>query len=310
MALIFNFPNEILFEIASFLKYHDLQRFKLTCSHANNVGQMLLNSKETLVSAFYLFCKSQDFKWIDANDKKLLQSLNNYNYRGRKCKYRIIFFHHCANSYPFIILTRKHFLDEFQEFHTHHCQISYCSCEKILTIRYTRNSFFTPKKLTLNFRTNEKDIIDLNESTQLCGQEALLMPFNCYQQNNHHVYYLGKPNQYLYLYVLDGKQSALLMISDSTLRIINSAIKSDGCIVITIATNYYFLSLIIDFHTKMVNVCGIYQMVVDISEVRSSDCDLCVIHGLVYQYDKFRPLVILKKSETPEHFTFSFVDIN
>lgn len=307
MFPILNFPNEILFEIASFLEFHDLLRFQLTCSQVNDVGQLLLNSKETLVSAFYLFCKSAHFQLIDSRDTILLQRINN-RCKRKKYKHKIIFFHHNTKSNPFIITTRKQFLDEFGELNTHHCQLSYSSIAKILTIRYTRDSYFTPKRLIYDLTTGQQEILVLNESVQLCGQEALFMPFHCLQLNNQHFYYMGRRDQYRYLFVLDGKKSGLSLKSISTIRIIRST-GNDAPANITLITDYYFLSLMIDFSTKMVNMCGMYQLVVDITEVRDSDIDLYVVSGLVYQYHKFRPLLVSVVDQVPQDFNYCFVDL-
>jgi hypothetical protein len=121
--IILDFPSEIIYEIISFLSFHDIVRFRTTCSLINQIGVRFLNSKTNLISAFWSYCQFQKLQWIESQ------------YIERFILSKIWVFHHSEHSTPFVVADSP--LNDKLRFNSVNLQLYFCHETKILTIEST-----------------------------------------------------------------------------------------------------------------------------------------------------------------------------
>ena len=236
--IISDFPPEIIYEITSFLSFHDLINFRITCSLVNQIGVGFLNSKTTLVSAFWSYCQFQKLRWIQPETIEMFK-LN-----------KIWFFHHSENSPPFVV-AESPLIDKLR-FNCLNLQLYFSSENKILTIESTPfiGSFSMIEKYNLiEMQTN---LINQSDLIVLQNKKHIRIGFNCFKPIDQHCYYKVGNCPSEYIYVFDKHDLELTITTEIGCMDVNKTImiSNDLVKIVFLFNDSYLLNVFINFASK------------------------------------------------------------
>lgn len=283
-------PNEILYEIISFLSFHDLINFRITCSLINQIGLRFLNSKTTLVSAFWIFCQFMEFQWI-----KLDQMHDRSGFK---------IFYHSENSLPLVAISNTETSPKLKQLRFNRSQLHFCSETKKLKIDFKLSNLFVMKSLSFDLISKDVKILDVVQNKTINNTKVLTVPYNCFQLPTHHFYYKNEFG-YNYYYDVDGSPSTLMFSVPNMCRIVKATNLTSHSIHVCFALCNLFVLVLIDFEKKSLKFENIYR--VSVQSVTDFDSDICLFGDKMIQWDAILPLR-LERLQPYNILDYSFVD--
>ena len=283
-------PNEIIYEISSFMSFHDLINFRITCSLVNQIGLRVLNSKTTLVSAFWIFCQFMEFQWI-----KLDQMHDKSDFK---------IFYHSEDSLPFVAISNTKTSPKLKQLRFNRSQLHFCCESKKLKIDFKLSNLFVMKSLSFDLISKDVKILDVVQNKTINNAKVLTVPFNCFQPPTHHFYY-GSGFGYNYYYDVDGSPSTLMFSVSNMCRIVKATNLTSHSIHVCFVLCNLFVFVLIDFETKSLKFENIYRISSQMDT--DFDSDICLFGDKMIQWEEILPLR-LESLQPYDVLDYSFVD--
>jgi hypothetical protein len=285
--LLIEFPNELLLEVVSFMDYHDIANFIMTCSVARDVGMMYLNSLRSLISAFWLFCRYHKYEWISVKELKQIVALNSYDK-----SIRTILCHNAESSQPFIIRCES-------GMNILNAQLSFAKEIKKLFMKCSTKTMKGEIRTLCHDFSNNSCVIDdeKNDSQTFQNQESLPITFNCYQPLNHSFGCLIVQGAIYYYYDIKGTNSYLKINSQKNVRVVQVMSISKLVWDITFWCCGSLVKLRADFDTIKI----LHQKWKSILK-NDSNIEICIIDDMVF--DGFRLIDLESSSSKISHPPF------
>lgn len=297
MNSICDVPIEIICEIISFLSYHDLIGFRMTCSLCNEIGLKYLNFKTNLTSAFWFYCQFNQLQWMDT---RFLKGLNSDTLQ-------FWFFHYSQHSLPFVVAKLKK--DINCKVIDTHLQLDFSSKSKLLKIVYPPN--YEHNSLSKEYDLTGPDIVfserycKFRLHTNLIKGPVVNILFNCFKPQKHQFYYLLKSVSNYYLYTFDEFDIGLLIESlQSGIRILKSTeITTKLFKIILLLDKKNILEIVVDIGGKKIEIKNCFKSSVKI------DREVIFFDDCVFTNQKFRAFT-LTPIQAPSWICLSLINTN